>query len=626
MDTERILAGLDAQQHTAVTTDAAPLAILASAGSGKTRVLTSRIAYRIATGNAVARHILAITFTRDAAGELRRRLRRLEVAEPIESGTFHAVALRLLRDRAAATGSSPPALANDRMRLVREVLTETRLRFDASTALTEIDWARARLVAPGEFAAATRAARRRSPLTADQYATLAERYVSLKKRRGVVDFDDLLEGLVAEMERDPTFADIVRWRFRHLFVDEAQDLNPLQFQVLEHLRGGRADICLVGDPRQAIYGWNGADPTLLDEVERHLPGVTIVRLQGNYRCTPQVVRMGAAALASTGVVDDTVSRREDGPPPRVLRCDDDQQEARVVADQVQHLVRRHGPRQVAVLTRTNEQLSTFEQALLAAGVPTTRSAGTSALERCLAEVLACRGRDELAAWVDRVWADEETDPIRTRVAEEVDRYLAVGDTGTLRAWFDTRQSFEDLEPDGSGGVTLATFHAAKGREWPAVVVSGVEAGLVPHSGSSSPAQRAEEARLLHVAVTRAGDELVLTWAASRKGSPTEPSPWLAALEAGIVHEPQVGPVREVRRRPVVDPLAALRHWRSEVARRAGLAESAVCVDSVLRSFLTDPPTDVDTVAERLGVGRSAAAHLAPGLFDALSRSASHARA
>ena len=618
MDTERILAGLDSQQRLAVTTDAAPLVILAAAGSGKTRVLTSRIAHRVVAGSADARHVLAITFTRDAAGELRRRLRRLEIAEPIESGTFHAVALRLLRDRAGATGVAAPVVATDRMRLIREVLTETRLRCNPATALAELDWVRARGIEPADVAAANRRLRRRSVISAEQLQRLAERYTALKRRRGVVDFDDLLERLSDVMESDPVFADVVRWRYRHLFIDEAQDLNPLQFRLLEQLRGGRADICLVGDPRQAIYGWNGADPTLLDEVERHLPGVTIVRLQGNYRCTPQVVRMGAAALSAIGVVDDTESRRADGPDPSVVRCADDADEARVVATSAVRMVRRHGARNVAVLARTNEQLGAFEAALAGAGIATVRSAGTSVLDRCLAEVLACRNRDDLAAWVDRVWSDDEADPIRTRVAEEVDRFLAVGDTGSLRAWFDLRHPFDDLEPDDNGAVSVLTFHAAKGREWSAVVVTGVEAGLVPHSGSTSPQQREEEARLLHVALTRASEELIVTWAASRGGASNGASPWLASLEAAIAALPAAGPSPLPRLPRPADPLHTLRLWRAAVARRAGVTEQAVCPDRVLRSLHADPPTDAAGVAARLGVGLAAAERLAPDLLAALS--------
>lgn len=619
MGTDHIVAGLDDRQREAVVTDAAPLAIIASAGSGKTRVLTRRIAYRIGNGSADPRHVLVLTFTRDAAGELRRRLRRLDISERIESGTFHSVALRLLRDRAAAAGTAAPAVAPDRMRLAREVLTETRIAVEPAAALADLDWARARMVASSDVAAASRMAKRRLALTPEQHVRFAERYTALKRRRGVLDFDDLLEGLLDAMRRDATFTDIVRWRFRHLFVDEAQDLNPLQFALLEHIRGGRSDICLVGDPRQAIYGWNGADPTLLDEVERHLPGVTIVRLQGNYRCTPQVVRAGAAALAPMGVADDTVSRRNDGRIPTVHSFADEQAEARWVADSVRPLMVRHGARQVAVLARTNDQLAVLSRALARVGVPVLRTVGASPLERCVAEAVRTGGREQLAAWIDAVWASDDVDPIRMRVAEEADRYLTSGDSGGLQSWLDARQPFEDLETDdGQPAVALLTFHAAKGREWGAVVVTGVEAGLVPHSSSGSTAQRAEESRLFHVALTRAADELVITSADTRGGKATGPSPWLAAVNDALVAPTPTGPPPEQRRTTPVDPFDTLRAWRADVARAAGVAETAVCSTTVLRSLLERPPTDAAALATRLGVGQAAAERLAPRLLAVLA--------
>jgi DNA helicase II / ATP-dependent DNA helicase PcrA len=617
--TDHIVAGLDDRQREAVVTDASPLAIIASAGSGKTRVLTRRIAYRIGNGSADPRHVLVLTFTRDAAGELRRRLRRLDISERIESGTFHSVALRLLRDRAAAAGTTAPAVAPDRMRLAREVLTETRIAVEPAAALADLDWARARMVAPSDVAGASRMAKRRLALTPEQHVRFAERYTALKRRRGVLDFDDLLEGLLDAMRRDATFTDIVRWRFRHLFVDEAQDLNPLQFALLEHIRGERADICLVGDPRQAIYGWNGADPTLLDEVERHLPGVTIVRLQGNYRCTPQVVRAGAAALAPMGVADDTVSRRNDGRIPTVHSFADEQAEARWVADSVRPLMVRHGARQVAVLARTNDQLAVLSRALARVGVPVLRTVGASPLERCVAEAVRTGGREQLAAWIDAVWASDDADPIRMRVAEEADRYLTSGDSGGLQSWLDARQPFEDLETDdGQPAVALLTFHAAKGREWGAVVVTGVEAGLVPHSSSGSTAQRAEESRLFHVALTRAADELVITSADTRGGKTTGPSPWLAAVNDALVAPTPTGPPPEQRRTTPVDPFDTLRAWRADVARAAGVADAAVCSTTVLRSLLERPPADAAALATRLGVGQAAAERLAPRLLAVLA--------
>ena len=619
-----MLRGLDPQQRIAVVSDAGPLAIVAAAGSGKTTVLTRRIARRIEDGSAEASHVLALTFTREAAGELRRRLRRLDVREPIESGTFHAVALRLLSDRALAQGRPAPVVAPDRLRLIREVLTETRRQVDASAVLNDIDWARARLVTPERFGHAARDVRRRTALDGQGFVDVVARYRDLKRRRGVVDFDDLLADTIDAIHDDEQFAQVVRWRFRHPFVDEAQDLNPLQFALLEAIRDGRPDICLVGDPRQAIYGWNGADPTLLREVERVYPGVTIVSLTGNHRCSPQIVRAGAAVLAAAGMEDDSASRRPDARRVTVVACDDEADEAAVVATHVRRMVAAHGPRQVAVLARTNDQLGELDRALRAAGLPvelaTLRAGGRSPADRVLDVVLRLGNREQQAAWAEGVWASGDSDELTRRVAEEVDRWLSADVPGGLRQWIERRQPFADLDvEDPEGCVTLATFHAAKGREWECVVVTGVEDGLVPHSSAVTVEQRTEEARLLYVALTRASADLVVTAAGTRKGAVAVESPWLRAVRASAAAtDPVVAPPPGLpRRRPADEPLAALRAWRTAVARRAGIDERAVCTDQVLHGLQDDPPRNVEDVAARLGVGPSTAQRLAPGLFEAL---------
>ncbi len=180
MNADRLLVGLDAAQRRAVQSEAAPLAIVASAGSGKTTVLTRRIAHRIELGQAEPRHIVALTFTRDAAGELRRRLRRLEIHESIEAGTFHSIALRLLRDRALTLNESMPSLAPDRLRLVRECLKELRLELDPYPAMTDIDWARARRIEPRDYDRQSRAARRRGAVPSGRFIDLAAAYERLK--------------------------------------------------------------------------------------------------------------------------------------------------------------------------------------------------------------------------------------------------------------------------------------------------------------------------------------------------------------------------------------------------------------------------------------------------------------
>ena len=286
---------------------------------------------------------------------------------------------------------------------------------------------------------------------------------------------------------------------------------------------------------------------------------------------------------------------------------------------VRDLAQRHGLTRVAVLARTNDQLDTLGRAITAAGLPVVRAAGTSLLDRTIAEAARCTSREQLAQWVEAVWASDEVPAVRSRVAEEVDRFLTSNEPGGFRAWLEVRQPFDDLEPDDDGAISLLTFHAAKGREWEAVVVTGVEDGLVPHTSAVTEVQRVEEARLLYVALTRASDTLVVTWSAARKGAAATASPWLAAVAATVDDDrPQPPPPTWRRAARPPEPLQALKDWREAVARAAGVAPAAVCSDQVLRSMLADPPRDVGGVAQRLGLGVNAAERLAPKLLSLLT--------
>ena len=402
----------------------------------------------------------------------------------------------------------------------------------------------------------------------------------------------------------------MHWRFRHFFVDEAQDLNPLQHALLEAWRGDRPDICLVGDPRQAIYGWNGSDHTTMTEVERVYPGVTVISLSTNYRCSPQVVSAGAAALGASGQRDDTESNRPDGTPLQVESYPTVEAEAAAIVAFVRTTLHRHSPAGIAVLARTNDQLVPIESALSAAGIATQRAVGRSPLEIAVGDAYRATSREALALWADEQFTHH--DPIRRRVAEEVDRFLTSQEPGGFRSWVDARSPFDDLDVESDiGAVSLLTFHGAKGREWPFVVVAGAEDGLIPHSSAMSDAQQAEEARLLYVAITRAVDRLIITRAESRRGAPTRPSPWLQAVEATIADDRPVAPPPRPERKHVADPLADLKAWRRQIARGAAVAELTICSDTVLRSLLERPPASTDELAARLGLTPLAAARLRP---------------
>jgi DNA helicase-2/ATP-dependent DNA helicase PcrA len=607
---------LDPAQRTAVTTPSTLVAVIAGAGSGKTRVLTSRIAHRIAIGTAAPQHTLALTFTREAAGELRRRLRRSGVRDAVEAGTFHGVALGLLRQRWADNDQRAPTVVPDRTRLLADVPGGVPV----ATLSTECEWAAARGIRPDRYVHAARDAGRRASPSPERIAAALAAYEELKRRRGVVDFDDLLAMLSRELDRDHAWADAVRWRFRHLLVDEAQDLNPLQYRLLEQLVGSRGDLYLVGDPAQAIYGFNGADPGFLVDVSDRMPGIEIIVLPVNHRSSPQIVAAGAAVLRVGGQPRPATASRLDGPPVRIVAADDETHEAALVARFAGSLDPgevRTG--KVAVLARTNQQLGRLSTALAAAGVPVAeqRLRAGSPLASAVTTATRLPSATRLREWAHDVLdgVDGDVDPAERDVAAVVLDYLReqpLGDGAGLRSWLASTRPFSD----DAGGVELLTFHGAKGREWSTVVVTGVETGSVPHRSATTAAARAEEARLLHVAVTRAAERLVITWAGRRGGYRRQPSPLLAEVDTSELAV--VAPPRDlVTAAPRDGAVERLITWREAAARAAMILPADLCTDADLHAIATANPASPAGLAEVTGLGKLTATRLFPGIRAAL---------
>ena len=618
VDEAALLGDLDPAQRTAVTTPSTLVAVIAAAGSGKTRVLARRIAYRVAVGTAEARHTLAVTFTRQAAGELRRRLRAAGLRESIEAGTFHSVALGVMRQRWTDLDRPAPHVTNDRHRLIAAVAGKCPV----DTVTVERSWCAARGIEPNEYVAAARVAKRNCGVPLAAIADVLAEYEVIKRRRGVIDIDDLLLGLTRELRADRDFAEVVRWRFRHVLVDEAQDLNPVQFGLLRLLVADRPDLFLVGDPAQAIYGFNGADPSLLVEVDRHLPGVEVVRLETNRRSTPQIVAAGMHVLGVSGQRGDAVSTRGDGPAVEVCSAADEHAEAELVARFVANcpseLVR--GGR-VGVLARTHEQLATLQPALDAWAVPVRHQAipAGSPLAAAVGSATSLRSAAQLRAWAHDVLepappavgaamsANEQAD---RRVAAAVLEFLReqpYGDGSGFRTWVATTAVF--TQPGGDVGVELLTFHAAKGREWHTVVLTGVETGLVPHRSATTLDTKAEEARLLHVAMTRAIDRLVVTYAERRRGYARKLSPLIVGLP--IESTPPVAPPSRGDRAPDLVALRtdSLQSWRRSAARAAALLPTQICSDADLSAIAAAPPSSPDELSALASFGPATAARV-----------------
>jgi len=598
MTAASLLLALDAEQRAAVTAPADAVIVLAGAGSGKTTVLTRRIAHRIEDASADAEHTLAITFTREAAAQLKMRSPR-----GIHTGTFHAVAFALLRQRLTDLNRSVPTILTNRNGMMKEAAQTLRMRVPVFEALTEYEWMQARALTPNDYPSAATTAKR-SVKTPDTLVRLFEEYERLKKFRGVLDIGDLLAKATDEINGSVDYAGAVHWRYRHLLVDEAQDMNPQQFAFLEALRGGRRDVFIVGDPLQAIYGWNGADPRLFDNLPQTLGGATVVHLRNNYRCSPVVVDAGLHILRSNGVPAEAIAVKLDGEAITIDAFDDENAEANGIATLVS--TSRRGVRRwadVAVLVRTRAQRDLVIGAFEKAGIPVSASAASAVIAPLLQEVAALTNRYVLADWSLELRIASEKDSPEHELAVLVDEFLAVHPAGPANgnmfmSWFNTSAP----RPTGDDGVEVLTFHAAKGREWHTVVIAGAEKGVLPHSSAKTPAQRAEEVRLAYVAVTRAAERLCITWARERNGRKATLSPLVADLPLGeTTRAAMPTDLRDMANTGNKETaLGALREWRRDRARRLGTTESAVCADALLQRIADRSPTTTDELAEIVG--------------------------
>ncbi len=586
-----MLAGLDPEQRAAVTAPAGPVCILAGAGTGKTRAVTSRIAHRALTGDIAGRHVLAVTFTARAAAEMRSRLGVLGV-QGVQARTFHAAALRQVRYFAPRllAGRAMPELLDSKVRVVTLAAAKVGLRADRAAARdlsAEIEWAKSSLVEPGEYVVAAAKALRETPYEPARVADVFDAYERLKRGNGVIDFEDMLRAAVWGIEEHPDVAEQVRNQYRHFVVDEYQDVNPLQQRLLEAWLGGRDDLTVVGDASQTIYSFTGATSSYLVDFPRLHRGATVVRLVRDYRSTPQVVGLANAVISQARGTEARLrlelhGQRRPGAEPELRIFTDEPAEANAVAARCRALVAGGTPaREIAVLFRTNAQSEAYEKALSEAGVPyvlqgaerfferpevrqamialraATRSADAGTpLPAAVVEALtavgwapdapppggAARERWEaLAALVqlaEEYAADAEAEPGLTGFCEELARRAAQQHVPTVE------------------GVTLASLHSAKGLEWDAVFLVGLAEGTLPTTYAKTMEQVEEERRLLYVGITRAREWLWLSYATARSpgGRARRPSRFLPQLDrsGGGERAGGAGPARRAeRRRPQV---------------------------------------------------------------------------
>jgi DNA helicase-2/ATP-dependent DNA helicase PcrA len=625
---EAVLAALDPEQQQVALATRGPVCVLAGAGTGKTRAIAHRIAYGVRIGVVNPRHVLAVTFTTRAAGELRGRLRQLAGAagggmEQVQARTFHAAALRQLTHFWPRTvGGRPPAVLDSKLGLLTEIARELRVEAglpELRDAAGEIEWAKVTQVRPGDYPAAAAAAGRIPPLGAETTAGLYAGYERARRERHLVDFESLLELTAAILTEHRAAAAEVADRYRYFVVDEFQDVNPLQKLLLDAWTDGRDDLCVVGDPRQTIYSFTGATPAYLTGFTAAFPHATVVRLVRNYRSTPQVVALANRLTGSAGgrrrppPRDEPlpggaplVAQRAAGPEPEFAGHADEAAEAEAVATRAAELIATGvPPREMAVLVRVNVQTERFEQALAQAGVPFQVRGTERFFER--AEVRQAMGMLRAAG------APPAGSPAQAEVAAsapavaEVRHVLSgLGLTrqppprrGSARERWESLAALAQLADDfgaatpGAGladivgqlahraaiehppapdGVTVASLHAAKGLEWDVVFLPGLTEGNVPIVHAQTAEAVAEERRLLYVGVTRARERVQLSWALARSpgGRPSRvPSRFLDGLRPGWRAASGVPARRAGRPQRYGSPVPALRDEAPAGAADAG---------------------------------------------------------
>ncbi len=608
---------LNSEQLAAVRHAEGPLVVFAGAGSGKTRVITQRVAHLIEVEGVPAYRILAVTFTNKAAREMRERLEKLVPgqASSLWVGTFHAVCARLLRAHAEACGVKRDFVIYDDSdqkamltRVVRDLKLDDR-RYPPKLVAWRINTAKQEGVAAEAF----------EPV--DDFERVVHQIYTVYEQRmaasSALDFGDLIFRLVYAMRKDPALRRELQARYDHVLVDEFQDVNHVQFALVEGLCEVHRNLCVVGDDDQSIYRWRGADRRNILDFRRHFPDAKIVKLEQNYRSTQRILRV-AHAVVSRNLEREPKqlwTENEEGTPVTVIACEDDRDEANTVVSAMRMLIEAgYSRNDLALLYRVHAQSRVFEEALRQANLPyrvvgglrfydraevkdllaylrvihnpdddvsllriintPARGIGKTTVERVL--TAAAREGWSVFAALNRAQADAEhsagtkkklagfvqlieglrqsnaqgaspaelarttlhetgyMEALRTEDTPEADSRIeniaeVLGSMDefetelaepTLSAFLErVTLETDQARTESDESVTLMTVHAAKGLEFPVVMVAGLEEETFPHRGfeqEDDPEELEEERRLAYVAFTRARERLFLSYAQVRR--------------------------------------------------------------------------------------------------------------
>lgn len=670
---------LDDDQRAAATAPRGPVAIIAGAGTGKTRTITYRIAHLIDQGFATTNSVLALTYTSRAAGEMRDRLASMNIGG-VQAMTFHAAARRQLRYfwpqiagdvKWKLLDSAFPVVA----RAARSV-TNAPSKDTIRDLLNEIEWAKSSLLGADGYAAYVDSIDRTPPLPAEQVAEVYRRYEQLKTSdEGMhLDFSDLLLHVAGAMENAPAVAEEFRQRYRTFVVDEYQDVTPLQQRVLEGWLGDRDDLTVVGDANQTIYSFTGATPQYLLDFSRHFPNAHVVKLQRDYRSTSQVTTLanqviGAAKGRIAGTRLELQGMREPGPEPIFREFESDPAEAREIAGQILTLLDQGVPaKEIAVLYRINAQSAVLEQALADAGIAYQVRGGTSFFENrvivdAMQQLIRANLQNDLppdpvaiarAALAPLGYSTQEPDGAQERerwqllraLVDLVEDIVQLRNTDSLEVVLgELRRRAADKQPPAVDSVTLVTLHAAKGLEWDAVFLAGLTEGLLPfrYAIDAGDEQIEEERRLFYVGITRARKHLALSWAPARQEggrASRKRTRFLDGLVAQSTREePSAARVRKTKKCRVCrealttpgekvvgrhaecespgneDLFGQLRGWRARVAREEQVPAYIIFSDATLQAISEALPTTVDELYAISGIGQKKAELFGQDLLD-----------
>src|SRR3954454_6985032 len=666
---------LDDEQRGAVLAEPGPQCVLARAGTGKNRKITRRIAQLVTAGHVGASQVLAVTFTQRAAGEMRSRLPALDDGSgtgSVQAMTFHAAGRRQLQYFwPRVVGDTGWQLMDSKFSVVAQAASRAGLQAstdDVRDLAGEIEWAKASLISPEDYGAAVAKIGRDIPFDAAKVATVYAGYEKLKARQNgmaLLDFDDLLLHTAAAIENDDAVAQEFRDRYRCFVVDEYQDVTPLQQRVLDAWLGARDDLTVVGDANQTIYSFTGATPRYLLDFSRRFPDAALVRLERDYRSTPQVVSLANRVIAAArgrmaGSKLHLDGQRDAGPVPTFTEHPDEVAEANAVAKKIKNLV-ESGPAasEIAVLYRINAHSEVYEEALTEAGVPFQVRGGEGFFSRqeirqALLALQRAAERDvegtrpEIGRAVLEPLGLTAEPPAGTRarerwealsgLAELVDEDVAQRPSLDLRALLaELRQRADARHPPVVQGVTLASLHAAKGLEWDAVFLVGLADNTLPishalaHGPDSEPVE--EERRLLYVGITRARVHLALSWALARAPGGRQsrrPSRFLNGIAPQSPGDASTN--RSRRRRGATPPcrvcnhtlttppaimlrrcescpsdidevlLAELKDWRLRISREMSVPAYVVFTDNTLIAIAETLPTDDAALVAIPGIG------------------------